>query len=44
MENGMEIIILTDVKADRGRQVVYDAIYVSNLKNDRNEFTYKTDT
>ena len=37
----LEIIILSEV---RERQILYDIIYMWNLKNDTNELIYKTET
>ena len=39
--DGPEIIILSEVKSDRERQID-DIIYMWNLKKDTNELTYKT--
>ena len=40
----LEIIILSEVKSDRGKQVTYDIAYMRNLKeNDTNEPIYKTE-
>ena len=41
---GLEIIILSEVKSDRGRQIPYDITYMWNLKCDTNELIYKTET
>ena len=40
----LEIIILSEVKSDRGRQIPYDITYMWNLKCDTNEPTYKAET
>ena len=37
----LEIIILSDVKLERERQVPYDTTYMWKLKYDTNEFTLK---
>ena len=39
----LEIIILSEVKSDRKRQI-YDITYMWNLKNDTNNLIYKTET
>ena len=39
----LEIIILSEVKSDRERQIPYDIIYMWNLKYDTNELIYKTE-
>ena len=40
----LEIIILSEVKSDRGKQVTYDIAYMRKLKeNDTNEPIYKTE-
>ena len=40
----LEIIILSDVKSHRERQMLYDIIYMQNLKkNDTSELIYKTE-
>ena len=38
------IIILSEVKSERERQISYDITYIWNLKCDTNELTYKTDS
>ena len=38
----LEIIILSEVKSDRKRQI-YDITYMWNLKNDTNNLIYKTE-
>ena len=41
----LEIVILSEVKSDRERELSYDIPYMRNLKtNDTNELIYKTDT
>ena len=40
----LEIIILSEVKLDRERQISYDITYMWNLKTDTNEHIYKTET
>ena len=40
----LEIIILSEVKSDRERQMSYDITYIWNLKYDTNELIYKTKT
>ena len=37
----LEIIILSEVKSERERQILYDIIYMWNLKDDTNELIYK---
>ena len=39
----LKIIILSEVKSDRERQIPYDIIYMWNLKYDTNELIYKTE-
>jgi len=39
----LEIIILSEVKSDRNRQI-YNITYMWNLKNDTNNLIYKTET
>ena len=39
----LEIIILSEVKSDRERQIPYDITYIWNLKNDTNELIYKAE-
>ena len=40
----LEIIILSEVKSERERQIPYDIPYMWNLKQDTNELFYKTET
>ena len=40
----LEIVILSEVKSERERQIPYDITYMSNLKYDTNEHIYETDT
>ena len=40
----LEIIILHEVKPDRGRQLSYDITYMWSLKYDTNEVIYKIET
>ena len=40
----LEITILSEVKPHRERQILYDSIYMWNLKNDTNELIYITKT
>ena len=40
----LDIIILSEVKSDRERQISYDITYIWNLKNSTNELIYKTET
>ena len=40
---GLEIVILSEVKSDRERQISYDIAYMWNLKNGTNECIYKTE-
>ena len=40
----LEIIILSEVKLDRERQISYDITYMWNVKYDTNELIYKTET
>ena len=40
---GLEIIILSEVKSDREKQISYDMSYIWNLKNDTNELIYKVE-
>ena len=39
----LEIIILSEVKSERKRQIPYDVTYMWNLKYDTNEPIYKTE-
>ena len=39
----LEIIILSEVKSDREKQISYDMSYIWNLKNDTNELIYKVE-
>ena len=39
----LEIIILSEVKSERERQIPYDITYMWNLKYDTNELIYKTE-
>ena len=39
----LEIVILSEVKSDRERQITYH-LHVESSKNDTNELTYKTET
>ena len=39
----LAIIILSEVKSDRNRQI-YNITYMWNLKNDTNNLIYKTET
>ena len=39
----LEIIILSEVKSERERQISYDIAYMQNLKNGTNEPIYKTE-
>ena len=41
---GLEIIILSEVKSERERQIPYDTTYMWNLKYDTNELIYETET
>ena len=41
---GLEIIILSEVKSDRERQIPYDIIYMWNLKYGTNEHIYETES
>ena len=41
---GLEIIILSEVKSEKERQIPHDIIYMWNLKYCANEPTYKTET
>ena len=40
----LEIIIQSEVKSERERQIPYDITYMWNLKHDANELIYKTET
>ena len=41
----LEIIIQSEVKSDRERQITYDITYMRKLKkSDTNELIYKTET
>ena len=40
----LEIIILSEVKSDRERQIPYDITYLWNLKYGPNEPIYETET
>ena len=40
----LEIIILSEVKSDKERQIPYDITYMWNLKYDTNELIYETDS
>ena len=40
----LEIIILSEVKSERERQIPYDITYMWNLKYDTNEHIYETET
>ena len=40
----LEIIILSEVKSDRERQISHDIIYMWNLKYDANEFIKQKQT
>ena len=40
----LEIIILSEVKSERERQIPYDITHMWNLKFDTNEHIYKTET
>ena len=40
----LEIIILSEVKSERERQISYDITYMWNLKYGTNEPIYKTET
>ena len=40
----LDIIILSEVKSDRERQIPYDITYTWNLKYDTNEHIYETKT
>ena len=40
----LEIIILSEVKSERERQIPYDITYMWNLKYDTNEPIYETET
>ena len=39
----LEIVIPSEVKSDRERQITYDITYNWNLKNRTNELIYKTE-
>ena len=39
----LEIIILSEVKPERERQIPYDITYVWNIKYDTNELNYETE-
>ena len=41
---GLEIIILSEVKSEKERQIPHDITYMWNLKYCANEPTYKTET
>ena len=40
----LEIIILSEVKSERERQIPHDITYMCNLKYDTNELIYETET
>ena len=40
----LEIIMLSDIKSERERQIPYDITYLWNLKYGTNELMYKTET
>ena len=40
----LEIIILSEGKSDKDRQIPYDNTYIWNLKDDINKYIYKTET
>ena len=40
----LENIMLTEVKSDRERQILYDITHMWNLKNNTNDSIYKTET
>ena len=40
----LEIVILSEVKSEGERQILYDISYIWNLKNNTNESIYKTET
>ena len=40
----LEIIILSEVKSERERQILYDITYMWNVKYNTNEPIYKTET
>lgn len=40
----LEIIILSEVKSGRGRQIPQDITYTQNLKYDANELIYEAET
>ena len=40
----LEIIILSEVKSARERQILHHITYMWNLKNRTNELIYKTET
>ena len=40
----LENIILSEVKSDRKRQILYDITYMWNLKNNISEYIHKTET
>ena len=40
----LKIIILSEKKSERKRQISYDTTYKWNLKYDANKFIYKTET
>ena len=40
----LDIIILSEVKSDRERQISYGITYMWKLKYDTNELIYKTET
>ena len=40
----LEIIILSEIKSERERQIPYNITYMWNLKYDTNELIYETDS
>ena len=42
----LEIVILSEIKSDREVQILYDIVYMWNLKKQKNtnEFFYETET
>ena len=40
----LEILIQSEVKSERERQIPYDITYMWNLKYDTNEHIYETET
>jgi len=42
----LEIVLLSEIKSDREVQILYDIVYMWNLKKEKNtsEFIYKTET